>query len=401
MLIKTSPNNDIMKSFNDIFDSLDENFKPQSRTLIDLGILLSKAYTVLGNEKFMDFSRFQKNNSILNTQNHIIKGLIKELGEVDDENSSIYMVKSEGIERFINDIKTLELESEKPSIEDSFMKSFNFGELKAQLLYIVYSSREGLIRLKKKIILNQIAELENKDERLEYLDTLIAKMRKHDDFYDEVQYTSMIKFINCELTKWQRVVENSIDFKSFSSNEELHDFVVDLIRTKLVPKVRNEKGFLKFWRDKEMKSQTKENEIYPYIKSILEPHCYQRNISICSENVVANARIDLTFTSSAYKVCMEIKKAHHKDAVEAINTHFTDYMDSQGSEYGIFLLLWYKCESYFEKPKNYHDLDEMIGDIVIDSDHLQYQILGMECTKPNCCKENKLANQKDDLYQTD
>lgn len=389
-----------MKSFDDIFNSLHQDFKPQSRTLIDLGILLSKAYTVLGNEKFMDFSRFQKNNSVLNTQNRIIQGLIKELGEVKSENSSIYMVKSEGIERFIKDIKTLELESEKPSIADSFMKSFNFGELKAQLLYIVYSSREGLIRLKKKMILNQIADLDDKNERLKYLDSLVAKMRETDDFYDEVQYTSMIKFINCELTKWQRVVENSIDFRSFSSNEELHDFVVDIVRNGLEPKIRNDKGFLKFWRDREMKAQTKENEFYPYIKSILEPLCYNRNISICSENVVTNGRIDLTFSSCSYKVCMEIKKAHHKDAVEAINTHFTEFMDSQGSEYGIYLLLWYKCESYFKKPKKYHDLHEMIGDIVIESDHHQYQLLGIECTKPNCCTENKLNKEKDDLYQT-
>ena len=389
-----------MKSFDDIVNSLHEDFKPQSRTLIDLGILLSKAYSVLGDEKFKEFTRFKKNNSVLHTQNQIIKGLIDELGEIDIENSTNYMVKSEGIERFIKDIKTLELESEKPLIEEAFMRTFNFGELKAQLLYLVYTSREGLIRLKKKVVLSRIAELDNKEERLEYLDSLVDSMRKTDNFYDEVQYTSLIKFIDCELTKWQRVVENSKDFKSFSSSQELHDFMVELIRNKLEPKIRKEKGFLRFWRDKDMKAQTKENEFYPYIKSILEPHCNNRNISICSENVVSNGRIDLTFSSCSFKVCMEIKKAHHKDAIEAINTHFTDYMDCQRTEYGIFLLLWYKCESYFEKPKKYHDLNEMISDIVIESDDYQYQILGIECTKPNCCLQNQLIYQKDDLYET-
>ncbi len=387
-----------MKSFDDIINSLHVDFRPQSRTLIDLGILLSKAYSVLGNEKFKEYTRFQKNNSVLHTQNKIIKGLINELSEVDIDSSCTFKVKSEGIERFIKDIRTLELESQKGEIEEAFIKSFNFGELKAQLLYLVYTSREGLIRLKKKMVLGRIAELDDKDERLEYLDSLITQMKKNDNHYDEVQYTSLIKFIDCELTKWTRVVENANDFKSFSSNQELHDFMVDMIRNKLEPSIRKEMGFQNFWRDKNMSSQTKENEFYPYIKSVLEPLCNNRNISIESENVVANGRIDLTFSSCSFKVCMEIKKAHRKDAVEAVNTHFTDYMGQQKAEYGIFLLLWYKCESNFEKPKQYHDLNEMIADIVIESDDNQYQILGIECTKPNCFAKNELKFELSEMY---
>lgn len=389
-----------MKSFDDIVNSIHEDFKPQSRTLIDLGILLSKAYAVLGNEKFNQYTRFQKNNSVLHTQNQIIKGLINELGEVDIDNSCTYKVKSEGIERFIKDIKSLELESQKADIEEAFMKTFNFGELKAQLLYLVYTSREGLIRLKKKMVLSRIADLDDKDDRLDYLDSLITQMKKNNNHYDEVQYTSLIKFIDCELTKWQQVVENSSNFKSFSSNQELHDFMVEMLRNKLEPSIRKEGGFLNFWRDKDMKSQTKENEFYPYIKSILEPHCNNKNINIENENVVANGRIDLTFSSGSYKVCLEIKKAHRKDAVESVNTHFTDYMQQQRAEYGIYLLLWFKCENNFEKPLNYHDLNDMIADIIIESDDKQYQILGMECTKPNCCPKNELKYELADLYET-
>lgn len=389
-----------MKSFDDIFNSLHEDFKPQSRTLIDLGILLSKAYAVLGNEKFNKYTRFQKNNSVLHTQNQIIKGLINELGEVDIDNSCSYKVKSEGIERFIKDIKTLEQESYKSEIEESFMKSFNFGELKAQLLYLVYTSREGLIRLKKKMVLSRIAELDDKDERLDYLDSLITQMKKNNNHYDEVQYTSLIKFIDCELTKWQQVVENSNDCKSFSSNQELHDFMVEMVRNKLEPSIRKENGFQNFWRDKDMKSQAKENEFYPYIRSILEPHCNNRNISIECENVVANGRIDLTFSSCSYKVSMEIMKAHRKDAVQSLNTHFTDYMKHQRAEYGIYLLLWYKCESNFKKPRRYHDINEMVADIIIESDENQYQILGIECTKPNCCPKDELKYELADLYET-
>ena len=67
--------------------------------------------------------------------------MINELGEVDIDNSCTFKVKSEGIERFIKDINTLEVESGKSEIEEAFIKSFNFGELKAQLLYLVYTSR--------------------------------------------------------------------------------------------------------------------------------------------------------------------------------------------------------------------------------------------------------------------
>lgn len=387
-----------MKSFDDIFNSIHENFKPQSRTLIDLGILLSKAYTVLGNEKFKEYTRFQKNNSVLHTQNKIIKGLINELGEVDIDSSCTFKVKSEGIERFINDIKTLEQESLKDIVEDDFIQSFNFGELKAQLLYLVYTSREGLIRLKKKMVLSKVAELDNEEERLEYLDSLITQLKKNDNHYDEVQYTTLIKFIDCELTKWQKVLENSNDFKSFSSNQEFHDYMVEMVREYLEPSIRKENGYLYFWRDKEMKSQTKENEYYPYIKSILEPLCNQKGISIECENVVANGRIDLTFSSGPYKVSMEIMKAHRKDAIESLNTHFTDYMQHQRAEYGIYLLLWYKCESNFKKPRRYHDINEMVADIIIESDENQYQILGIECTKPHCISKKVMKNELAGMY---
>jgi len=377
-----------MKSFDDIFHSLQEDSKPQSRTLIDLGILLSKAYFVLGNEKFQEFIKLEIKDSVLNANNPLIEGLIQELGAIKCENSGSFIVKSEGIERFIKDIKSLELESKKPLIEDSFYKSFNFAELKAQLLYLVYASREGLIRLKQKQIIDHIAQLDHKEERLEYLDSLVHQMKKNENEYDEVQYTSLIKFIDCELTKWKRVVENSMDIKGFNSTEELHDFLVALVRDQLEYQIHFTKGFKHFWKKIGQKMiQKKENQFYPYIKDILEPACHARGIQICHENILANGRIDLTFSHRDLKVCMEIKKAHYEDTMEAINHHFTKYLYEKGTNHGIYLILWYKSDQ-FKEPRNYHNLEEMKRNIDIENNNYQYQIMGIDCGKPLCPEED-------------
>jgi len=376
-----------MKSFDDIFHSLHADYSPQSRTLIDLGILLSKAYFVLGNEKFQAYTQLEINDSVLHAKNPLIKGLIKELSNINCEKSKSFIVKSEGIERFIKDIKSLELESAKPFIEDSFYKSFNFAELKAQLLYLVYTSREGIIRLKQKQIIDHIAQLNQKEERLEYLDLLVKQMKKSRNQYDEVQYTSLIKFIDCELTKWKRVVEDSMDIKGFDSTEELHDYLVAMIRNQLEYQIRFSDGYENFWKIKgQKKIQKKENQFYPYIKSIIEPICQQRDIHICHENIVANGRIDLCFSHRELKVCMEIKKAHYEDAAVAINHHFTEYLYNQNTDHGIYLILWYRSDQY-KQPRNYHNLDEMKADIDIENNNYQYQIMGIDCSKPQCEKE--------------
>lgn len=373
-----------MKSFDDIFHTLQEDYKPQSRTLIDLGILLSKAYFVLGNEKFQEYIKLEMNDSVLHANNPLIEGLIQELSDVNCEYSGSFIVKSEGIERFIKDIKSLELESGKPVIEESFYKSFNFAELKAQLLYLVYTSREGLIRLKQKQIMDHVAQLNQKEERLEYLDSLVHKMKTNVNQYDEVQFTTLVKFIDCELTKWKRVVENSLDIKGFNSTEELHDFLVAMVRDQLEYQIRFTKGFKHFWKKKDqMMIQKKENQFYPYIKSILEPACQLRDIHICHENIVSNGRIDLTFSHRELKVCMEIKKAHYKDTLEAINHHFTEYLYNQATDHGIYLILWYQSEEY-KQPRNYHSLDEMKADFDIENNNYQYQIMGIDCSKPHC-----------------
>lgn len=372
-----------MKSFDDIFHTVQEDYKPQSRNLIDLGIVLSHAHFVLGNKKFQELIKLKINDSVLQDNNPLIPRLIQELSEIDSEDTGSFIIKSEGIERFIKDIKTLELESNKSIIEDSFYKSFNFAELKAQLLYLVYASREGLIKVKQKQIIDHIAQLNHKEERLEYLDSLLNVMKKNKNEYDEVQYTTLVKFINCELTKWKRVLANSKDIEGFNSIEELHDFLVAMVRDQLEYHIHFSKGFKHFWKkDDQQMIQKKENQFYPYIKSILEPACHARGIQICHENILANGRIDITFSYNGLNVCMEIKKAHYEDTMEAINNHFTQYLYDKLSNHGIYLILWYKTD-LFQEPRNYHTLEEMKADINIENNNYQYQIMGIDFSKPH------------------
>jgi hypothetical protein len=255
--------------------------------------------------------------------------------------------------------------------------------MKGNLLYLINVARQGLIFTKKKMILNYIAKLNTKGERLNYLNSTLIRIKQDERLWDKIQYESITNFLELELNKWQNYIEIEDKSEGFSSSQELFDFIVNIIRDKLEHNIRYLEGYRVFWRDELCQSDPKkENEIHPFIKSILKPYCDQKNIKITRENAIANGRIDMTFTYLNYNICLEVKKAYHKDVTGAINTQLTEYMIGDETDFGIYLILWYQSLEGFKQPEKYQDINQLIKDIKIQSDKFKYQIIGIDCSKP-------------------
>jgi hypothetical protein len=96
-----------MKTFNEIYNSIKPDFTPQLRSIIDIGIILSKAYLILKAEKYAEYLPFDFTGSSFDTDRTTIERLLKELNDIKVEDDGIYVLQSEGVERAIADIKNL------------------------------------------------------------------------------------------------------------------------------------------------------------------------------------------------------------------------------------------------------------------------------------------------------
>lgn len=371
-----------MKTFNDIYNSIKTDFTPQPRSIPDLAIILAKIYEALKSDKYSEFSPFNIDNSVIDTDKTTIERLIKELKETNTKGEDSFFVNSEGIERTIVDIKTLEINILNPSTNSSDSKMFDFSQLKAQLLYLIEVARQGLTFTKKKIIIDNLANLKGKNAKINYLNSTLLSIRQNQNLWDKFQYDNISKFIELELNKWEKFIDEKENL-NFSSANELHKFIVKLINEKLFHNIRYLEGYKIFWRDEScFKEPKKETEIQHFIKSILKPYCDDNNIKIHRESTIANGQIDMTFTFLNYSVCLEIKKAQHNDILNAINTQSSEYMIGEETENGIYMILWYKSSNGYEFPKKYNDIVELISKIKIESDILKYEIIGVDCSKP-------------------
>ncbi|QXP59230.1 hypothetical protein [Olleya sp. HaHaR_3_96] len=371
-----------MRTFNDIYNNIQSNFSPQPRSIIDLGIILSKLYEVLKSDKYSEYNPFELNSSSFSTDRTTIERLIYELENAKSDNR-IHTVSSEAIERLIADVKTLEINVKNPNTDSSNSNMFDFTYLKGQLLYLIDISREGLVLNKKQKIIDTLEKLDNKTERINYLNSTLLEIAQNKNFWDKNQFEHITKFLELEISKWEKYIEptEGIDFKSPS---ELHKFIVKLISERLIHNIRYLEGYKVFWRD-ESSSLTpkKETEIQHFIKSILKPYCDTQKIKIHRESAIANGQIDMTFTYLNHSVCLEIKKAQHQDILKAVNSQLTEYMIGEETEYGIYMVLWYKTESGYQFPKAHNNVDDLICSIEIESDTLKYEIIGVDCSKPN------------------
>ncbi|WP_404987091.1 COR domain-containing protein [Chryseobacterium sp. M5] len=182
---------------------------------------------------------------------------------------------------------------------------------------------------------------------------------------------------------------DDIELNSFlekiKTNEDLKDFVLNLIDTILDRDIRLKGSNINFWRDQHFTTPKNETEVQPYISSTLDHYCKSKGINLSREVQEANGNVDILLSTKndedkLLKVCIEIKKAHHADVTTAIKTQLPKYMASAETDAGIYLVIWQKNEHH-PHPKKFQSIDLLYDEIEKNNSYgnISTKIL-------NCCK---------------
>ncbi|KAA6317107.1 hypothetical protein EZS27_032685 [termite gut metagenome] len=196
--------------------------------------------------------------------------------------------------------------------------------------------------------------------------------------------------VSGEMVKVENLI-NDVQVPNFAdrleTNEDLKEFILNLLDSVLQHEVSYKGGYLNFWRDKECKSPKDEIEIHPYLCNTLDNYCKTKGVNLSREVKEANGNVDIEFSytnrdNRILKVCVEVKKAHHSSVKTAITTQLPAYMKSAGTQSGIYLVVWFKNDS-FKKPTQHNSLNELQEAIEknnCDKSNISVKII-------NCCRD--------------
>lgn len=106
----------------------------------------------------------------------------------------------------------------------------------------------------------------------------------------------------------------------------------------------------------------KETLAQPIIFNQLRVVCEAKGIFLGREVYAADGSVDFLFFYShqgrPLSVCVELKNAHNQNIVHGICSQLPLYMRDMGSKYGIYIILWYKGDS-FDLPRKYKSITEL------------------------------------------
>lgn len=372
--------NDILK---ELYRSVQEDFTPQKRSLKDLKVLFQKIYQLLDAISGLSFDPFKKLDSELGVSRTVIERNLLDLE--NQSNLSTGSLKSKGLEKLIYNLEMFDaaatalIHTNAPFGTEIRVA----GALTGQLVYILSVSRDIITRIKKERIKEKITLEKTKPDRINYLSGELIYYKQNKDSIDEFQYEKITEFLELELQKWNSFIGDGEELY-FHSNEDLLQYINEVIENKLVHNIRFQEGYRSFWRDeKSTQEPRKEPEVQPFIKTILEPYCSTRNIKIHREASSANGQIDFTFSYLNYSVCLEVKKAHHDNVEKGISNQLKTYMDSERSKFGIYLILWYKSVNGYSKPTKYNSIKQLTTAVyrnVPEGYHILVKVI--DCSKP-------------------
>ncbi len=129
-----------------------------------------------------------------------------------------------------------------------------------------------------------------------------------------------------------------------------------------------------------------EPKAQPMIKSHLQPILEAKGIQISREVVAANGALDFlcsyTRDGELFKVCIELKNAHHGEVTAGLTKQLPAYMKDEGTKDGIFLVLWYKSES-FPEPAKFQTIEALktFLEHLIPKNH-RIKIMVIDCARP-------------------
>jgi hypothetical protein len=178
-------------------------------------------------------------------------------------------------------------------------------------------------------------------------------------------------------------------FKTKIETEKtLKEIVLKCIDLVVKHNIENHSGYKYLWKNDQTGKQIpcREPETQSYIYTHLNSIFEFMGIQISREVESSNGKIDflITFTNSQnkkLKLCVELKLAHAVKVEEGLTKQLPAYLEGERCKYGVYLVLWYKC-NIFNKPTKYKTLNDLENQLNQLNANKNISNLIIDCTKP-------------------
>lgn len=172
------------------------------------------------------------------------------------------------------------------------------------------------------------------------------------------------------------------------TEKSLKEFVFRCVDLFVKHNIENHGGYKYLWKNDETGKQVpcREPETQPYILSHLRAIFDFMGIQISREVESSNGEVDflISFRNSQNKplrLCIELKLAHAVNIEKGLTKQLPAYLKGERCKYGIYLVLWYKCE-LFNQPTKYSVLGELEDQLNKINTNKNISNLIIDCTKP-------------------
>ena len=172
------------------------------------------------------------------------------------------------------------------------------------------------------------------------------------------------------------------------TEKSLKEFVFRCVDLFVKHNIENHGGYKYLWKNDDNGNQIpcREPETQPYIFSHLRAIFDFMGIQISREVESSNGEVDflISFTNSQnklLKLCVELKLAHAENIEKGLTKQLPAYLKGERCKYGVYLVLWYKCE-LFDRPRKYNALSELETQLNKINANKNISNLIINCTKP-------------------
>jgi len=172
------------------------------------------------------------------------------------------------------------------------------------------------------------------------------------------------------------------------TEKNLKEFVYRCVDLFVKHTIENHGGYKYLWKnnDEGVPIPCREPESQPYIFSHLRSVFDFMGIQISREVESSNGEIDflVTYTNSSNKllrVCVELKLAQAAKVEEGLTNQLPAYLKGERCKYGIYIVLWYKGNSY-SKPSKYSSILDLVERLQSINANSNISSMIIDCSKP-------------------
>lgn len=191
---------------------------------------------------------------------------------------------------------------------------------------------------------------------------------------------------NLKLSDPYLTIKEMVENLDFDSDYKFKKSICKIMDFSVKDMIEKNGGYRYFWHKEEdiLKPNT-EPQMQPYIYILLNFICSYLGIQVSKEPEIANGKLDflLTYNNSSklIKTCVEVKNAHG-NIKHGIHKQLPEYMKTEKTKNGIYLVLWYKGKD-FSKPNEYSNKEELKTLLVNEIPNgLNIEVIIIDCHKP-------------------